>query len=110
MFGFLFRKNYEGISAANAQQLIAQNPDIVLLDVRSSAEYKSGHLPKAIHIDISSAAFTQRMSQLDKSKKYLVYCLSGGRSARACSLLSEQGLTVTNMEGGISRWRGPVVR
>lgn len=58
--------------------------NVVLLDVRSDAEFKSGHIPGAVNIDINSPLFTKKIEALDKSKTYLAHCAVGMRSARAC--------------------------
>ena len=42
---------------------------------------------------------------IDKSKKVLVYCRSGNRSATASRLLSKNGFTVINMSGGMIGWK-----
>lgn len=111
MFGlFSATKNYEQISASEAEQLISNDKSVGILDVRTQGEFRAGFIPKAIHADISSSSFVQKIEQLDKNKTWLVYCLSGGRSARACSIMAEKGFKTINMKGGISMWPGKVVR
>ena len=111
MFGLFSRtKNYEEISASEAAQRIENDKSLGILDVRTQGEFRSGYIPKAIHADISSSSFMQKIEQLDKSKTWLVYCLSGGRSARACSVMAEHGFKTINMRGGISSWSGKVVK
>lgn len=111
MFGLFSRtKNYEDISATEAEQRIATDKSIGILDVRTQGEFRGGYIPKAVHADISSSSFVNKLDQLDKSKTWLVYCLSGGRSARACSIMAERGFKTINMRGGISRWNGKVIR
>jgi len=41
---------------------------------------------------------------LDKSKTILIYCRSGNRSVAGARLLSENGFTVVNMNGGLLEW------
>ena len=62
---------------------IAEQPQALLLDVRTSGEFGGGHLPKATNIDFRSEGFAKEIDKLDKSKPVLIYCLSGGRSAQA---------------------------
>ncbi len=45
------------------------------------------------------------MAVLDTQRPVAVYCRSGRRSARAASLLSSQGLAVTNLDGGVLAWQ-----
>ncbi len=76
-----------------------------VIDVRTSGEYESGHLKGALNYDVSSDGFEQELSHVDKSKPVMVYCLSGGRSARAADIMSGMGFKeVYNMEGGVIRW------
>lgn len=80
--------------------------ELQLIDVRTPEEFAGGHLKGAVNIDINGADFDNKISQLDKSKTVLVYCLSGGRSARAASAMQDKGFKeVYNMEGGIMRWK-----
>lgn len=79
--------------------------DVVVLDVRESNEYNSGHIRDAVHIPLS--ALNKRMTELEKfkNKKILAYCRSGSRSNSACRTLYKQGFEqVNNLSGGIIGW------
>ena len=83
----------------------AENANFVVLDVRTPGEYESVYLQDAVNIDYKSESFRDEMGKLDKSKKYLVYCLAGTRSSGAVSIMNELGFTeVYNMLGGIRQW------
>jgi Rhodanese-related sulfurtransferase len=76
-----------------------------LIDVRQEWEYKEFHLPGARHIPL--ADLLDRVSEIPLDKPVLVYCLSGGRSRVAASLLEGQGFEdVADMIGGIMAWQG----
>lgn len=62
--------------------------DAVVLDVRTPKEFAAGHIPGAVNIDWHSRDFNKKVEQLDKSKTYLVHCLSGVRSAAATRRMS----------------------
>jgi rhodanese-related sulfurtransferase len=84
--------------------MIESNPSLVILDVRSQAEYDSGHLQNATLIPVTDLA--RRLYELDKQKDILVYCGSGGRSATASQTLVDNGFSsVYNMLGGITSWK-----
>jgi rhodanese-related sulfurtransferase len=85
-----------------------ENKDSIILDVRTPEEYDSGHIISAQLIDIRNPqGFMEGIAQLDKSKTYYVYCRSGARSAQACQLLKQQGITdCFNLLGGILDWSG----
>ncbi len=86
----------------------------VILDVRTSEEFKAGHVEKALNVDFRSSDFAKKVAQLDKEKTYLVHCARGGRSEAAVDVLRKAGLTnVLDYTGGFSAWTKagkPVVR
>jgi rhodanese-related sulfurtransferase len=106
-------QRYTNVDANEFEQLSRQ-PDAMILDVRTADEYASGHLPGAVSMDVRSPDFVTRVSQLDKSKTYLLHCRTGVRSTSACKLLGEMGFShLYNLSGGISAWESagkPVVK
>lgn len=84
---------------------LRKEPNTVVLDVRTKAEFDKGHIPGAVNLDVRSEDFIKEASKLDKSKTYLVHCASGFRSLRACSKLSELKFEkLYNLEGGYNDW------
>ena len=80
-------------------------PDVVILDVRTSDETAQGKIEGAIEIDVFDPAFEQKVQELDKSKTYLVYCAAGKRSAKSCGMMANLGFEkLYNLEGGYSDW------
>jgi rhodanese-related sulfurtransferase len=102
---------YQNLSVDEAKLLIQKEINLVVLDVRTKVEYESGHLPNAILIPV--AELQDRLAELDKDKKILVYCQTGVRSAEASQILVNNGFgSVYNLVGGINAWiqaDGPVV-
>lgn len=93
------------INTKEAAQLIEQISDLQIIDVRTDAECAEGMIEGAIQIDINSPDFEQKINALDKEGKYLVYCRSGGRSARAQGVMQGKGFkTVYNLAGGYMGW------
>lgn len=76
--------------------------DLVVLDVREAHEWAAGHIAGAIHIPLGE--IPSRVGELDPSKRTLVVCHLGGRSARATQWLHAQGHDVTNVAGGMEAW------
>lgn len=94
---------YSDIPPHEAYDLIEQNPDIFILDVRTTSEYNSGYIEKAVLIPVSQ--LQGRIGELDTNNTYLVYCKSGGRSATASNILITSGFQdVFNLLGGITSW------
>ncbi len=76
-----------------------------VLDVRTASEYSEGHLKNSANVDIQNAQFEKDIQKLDKDKPVFVYCLSGGRSSKAMSVLLKQGFKeVYNLDGGYMKW------
>src|SRR5690348_13976574 len=65
-----------------------QAKEAVVLDVRTPDEFNKGHVPGAVNINLNDPTFEKKVSQLDKSRTYLVHCARGVRSARASSKLA----------------------
>ena len=83
------------------------SPNIQLLDVRTSAEYKTGHIKNALQADwTNSKEFTERVQYVDKDKPVYIYCLVGGRSASAADWMRQKGFKkVVELQGGINAWK-----
>lgn len=76
-----------------------------LLDVRTAAEFKSGHLQGALNIDWTAPDYQAAFSVIPADRPVLLYCHSGGRSEQALEYLLGKGLQVQHLEGGITAWR-----
>ena len=96
------------ILAKDAYQMIQQNlsnENFVILDTRTPGEYKRGHLQNAVFIDYSSSSFKAEIEKLDRNKKYVVYCHSGGRSKTTLNMMKKLDFKEAyNMIGGIVAW------
>ena len=88
------------VAALNTKREAGEVP--VLLDVRSDREVAEIRVPGVVHIPLDQ--LPERLDELDKEKPVHVICHSGGRSARASSLLADQGYTAINVAGGTSAW------
>ncbi|MEB3101587.1 rhodanese-like domain-containing protein [Ferviditalea candida] len=93
-------------TGAEVEERIKNNEEVNIIDVREDVEWISGHIPQAKHIPLGQ--LLQRLDELDKNKEYIMVCAGGNRSSLACEFLSERGYDVTNLIGGMSRWRGEV--
>ncbi len=90
--------------------LLKNDDNAVVLDVRTPEEFNSGKIPNALNIDIyKGQGFIYMVDELDKSKNFYVYCRSGARSGQACSVMNQMGIqNAYNLLGGIMAWRGEV--
>jgi L-ascorbate metabolism protein UlaG (beta-lactamase superfamily)/rhodanese-related sulfurtransferase len=98
-------QHFENANVNRFAELIA-DPDVVLLDVRTAAEYDEGHIANALNIDVKQDDFiAQAKSILPADKTIALYCRSGRRSASAAGKLSAEGFKVVNLNGGIMAWK-----
>lgn len=101
---FGLRSGVKELSPAEFKTYI-EKPSVVVLDVRSPGEFKEGHLPRAILINLFDEDFRAQLEKLDKNKPYAVYCFSGGRSGEAAGIMEGMGFkNVTGLRGGTSAW------
>jgi len=97
----LLAKPYRSITAADAQQHLAQRA--VLLDVREGDEWRAGHVQDARHIPLGQ--LPQRARELPLGRPVITVCRSGARSARAADHLAGQSVAVSNLTGGMRAWQ-----
>jgi len=99
---------YKRLSAVQCDSLIKANetnPNFVILDVRTLAEYNSYHLMGSINRNSGDANFDSQLSALPKLKRFLLHCQSGGRSAGAFTKMKNLDYAeVYEMIGGLNAW------
>ena len=94
----------ENIEALQFQTLINKE-DGIILDVRTSQEFHSGHIKDATNIDFYADDFIDKLKIVRKDIPIYVYCRSGGRSSSSASKMEKLGFTkVYNLVGGIGSW------
>ncbi len=78
----------------------------IILDVRTYEEFVEKSIPGAILANIlEPSEFMQVVEKLEKNSRIFVYCRSGIRSQKACSILDQLGFKETfNLNGGILEW------
>jgi len=94
----------------NPEELLARlnekNPNDILLDVRTPQEFSDGHILGASNFNISTPDIINKIQNLDKSKTYILYCRSGGRSQMAAMIMEQNKLNVINCQFGIMHLGG----
>ena len=84
---------------------IKDDPNLFLLDVREIDEVKCTPMKDMPYIHIPMNDISIRLSEIDKEKHIVIFCLSGGRSARICGFLEAEGYkNISNLTGGITAW------
>ena len=100
---------YRQISMQEAVEMMEQEEDYIILDVRTEAEFDAGHIPGAILIPNETIGDAQLPQLPDKDQLILVYCRSGNRSKQASEKLVQLGYTNVVEFGGINSWPGEIV-
>ncbi len=96
----------EHLSADDFEKKLATTPNAQVLDVRTKGEFSDNHLKNALNANFNDPTeFNERTKYLDKNKPVFVYCLAGGRSAKAAEMLASQGYIVYDLKGGMNAWR-----
>ncbi len=98
---------FKNVSAADVKQIMNET-DVQVIDVRETYEWAMGHIPVATLIPLQT--IPSNMDQLDKDKRIVIVCASGGRSTSASKYLAAQGYNVYNMVGGMMGWTYEVER
>ena len=104
-FVIVSRARAQALPTLNAAEVKARLDDTstVILDVRSTAEFVAGHIPRAKNIPVQD--LPNRLGEIDKSKRIIVYCRSGARSTMAQGILTRNGFTsVENFRGSWLEW------
>ena len=100
------QQNFENADVQEFAELIADS-NVVVLDVRTAAEFAEGHIQGAILIDQGQSDFMEKAkATLPAGKTIAVYCRSGRRSANAAGRLADVGYKCVNLKGGIIAWQG----
>ena len=96
--------SFKDINVQEFKELMEGDNSFVL-DVRTPAEKAEGEIPGAHIINLMDNAFPEQIDELDKTKDYLVFCRSGGRSVTACKFMASKGFgSLYNLVGGIQAW------
>ena len=91
--------DFENFSPQEAYELLENDKNISLIDVRSLKEFTKDHIKGAIHVPMDMV-----VSKKLEDKKLLVYSERGERSVEASRILSKRGFKVLHLKGGVVFW------
>ncbi len=92
------------ITPEEAYKNMEEDPDIVLVDVRTPQEYEESHVPGSILLPLDQLEELAPERLPDTDAVIYLICRSGNRSAQAARLLEEMGYTRLYDLGGIQQW------
>ena len=101
--------SYVQISSEDAMAIMESEDGYIILDVRTPEEYKEGHIPNAVNVDVETIGNDLPSELPDLDQLIMVYCRSGNRSKQASEKLVNLGYTNIVEFGGIIDWSGDVV-
>jgi rhodanese-related sulfurtransferase/TusA-related sulfurtransferase len=102
------RKHPHVVTNEDLAKKLQDNANIIVLDVRETAEYVFHHIPNAISIPLGE--LESRLAELNKEDEIFVVCRTGSRSDFAAQQLTANGFTkVLNVVPGMSQWFGEIV-
>lgn len=94
------------VTVAEAKEVLEEKEDLLVLDVRTDAEFQAGALPGAVLIPHDQLAGRIAEVEAYKEKPILLYCRSGNRSAQALEVLEKAGFKeIYHMYQGYSSWK-----
>jgi rhodanese-related sulfurtransferase len=98
---------FETIRAKDIEAYIGRK-DLAIIDLSNQTEYRRGHIPTAINIPYEE--FEQRKKELSFYNELILYCDRGNLSLLLARDLSKEGYPVKNIHGGISAYRGRLIK
>ena len=105
------KSQFVNMNAIEAAKILKNNPEAVVLDIRTPKEYAEGHIPDAINIDYKADSFQSELEKLDRDTTYLMHCRSGRRSANSLEIFEKLGFRhVIHMDDGILGWQEDLVK
>ena len=94
---------YIDVTPAEAQDLIADNPDLIIIDV--SPAYDQGHLPGAVSYPLGDGSLNAAIPTLNEDATYLVYCHIDSVAISGAQALVDAGFeNVYRLEGNYGAW------
>ena len=106
--GTEINQGYKHISQEEAVQMLAENPDAVLIDVRFPKDYEKRHIVGAVFVPLEAVIAENFENIPDKNAPIIAYCGDGNRAQKTAKALAERGYTNVYEMGGIIDWTGPV--
>lgn len=101
----LLKQELKNVSPNEFDRLRATAPAGTLIDVRAPAEFEAFHLEGAVNYNYLGPDFLEQIEALSPETEYLVYCRSGRRSVRACTLMRNSGIrNLVHLDGGINAY------
>ena len=100
------KATYKHVTFDQAQKVLADNSDGIIVDVRTVDEYEKKHIPHAVNIPLENLREGKFEQIPDKNQTLLLYCWTGRRAQDAAQVLVDKGYKKVYEMGGIVDWTG----
>ena len=99
-------KSLTPLEASNLIKKHVDNPDLIILDVRTPWEFSKEHIEGAENLDFTDPDFNEIVEKLDKDKIYVIYCKSSHRSDKVMEILKNLSfIEIYSIKGGFEGWK-----
>ena len=105
----MVRKTYTPISQEKAREMMEEEENCIIVDVRRQDEFETVHIPGAVCIPNETIEEEAPAELPDPDQIILIYCRSGNRSRQAAEKLASLGYANVYEFGGINDWTGEIV-
>ena len=93
------------IQPRELSHLLREKTELVVVDIRTPAEFAGGHIEGAVNIDFQTEGFAEAIAALDAGVPTVFHCRSGGRSGQAQSLFESLPFTeLYHFAAGSNGW------
>ena len=91
-----------GVRSMAAADAVDELATRTVIDVRTPAEVAEGAVRGALNVDFQAPGFRERIAELDRDGRYLLYCRTGNRSGQAAAIMEDLGFTDVVDAGGFA--------
>jgi rhodanese-related sulfurtransferase len=100
------KPSVKNVGPDEAEKLINQRKDLIVVDVRTIEEYDMAHIPGAKNVSVIDGDFDQNIKELE-GKPVLVHCAAGRRSMRAVERMVAMGKfpEIYHLTAGFAGWQ-----
>ncbi|HXD55023.1 MAG TPA: rhodanese-like domain-containing protein [Solirubrobacteraceae bacterium] len=92
------------IDAARLAELMEDDPNLQVIDVREPYEREAGFIPASRHLELNR--LTSEAATIDRDRPVVFYCRVGARSRMAAEAFRASGYEAYSLDGGLVRWAG----
>ncbi|HKL28487.1 MAG TPA: rhodanese-like domain-containing protein [Natrialbaceae archaeon] len=99
------------ISPDRLAELLANDADVEIVDVREPEEFEAGHIPGSVNVPLP--ALSTEVDRIGPAERIVTVCPHGEASIQAARLISAFGgldePTIESLDGGMDAWEGDLV-